>query len=70
MKLTIIIPVYNELATIVQDADLEYNPSEIPRLLEVANSSATQPVAVYGRRPIVISATSSFEVHSTLIVGF
>lgn len=36
---------------IVQDADLEYNPSEIPRLLEVANSSATQPVAVYGRRP-------------------
>ena len=36
---------------IVQDADLEYNPSEIPRLLETAESSVTQPVAVYGRRP-------------------
>ena len=36
---------------IVQDADLEYNPVEIPRLLEAANSSAIQPVAVYGRRP-------------------
>ena len=36
---------------IVQDADLEYNPVEIPRLLDVADSSATQPIAVYGRRP-------------------
>ncbi len=36
---------------IVQDADLEYNPIEIPRLLEAADSSASQPIAVYGRRP-------------------
>ncbi len=36
---------------IVQDADLEYNPVEIPRLLEATESSVMQPIAVYGRRP-------------------
>lgn len=36
---------------IIQDADLEYDPSEIPRLLARAIASTTQPVAVYGRRP-------------------
>lgn len=36
---------------IVQDADLEYDPSEIPRLLNLALAATTQPVAVYGRRP-------------------
>ncbi len=36
---------------IVQDADMEYNPIEIPRLLDAAESSTTYPIAVYGRRP-------------------
>jgi len=36
---------------IVQDADLEYDPAEIPKLLQKAEASSVQPVAVYGRRP-------------------
>ncbi|MCA9193094.1 MAG: glycosyltransferase family 2 protein [Planctomycetales bacterium] len=44
-----------ELATrdwiIIQDADLEYDPNDILRLYQRAESSIEQPVAVYGRRP-------------------
>ena len=44
-----------EIATgdwvIVQDADLEYDPSEIPKLLAVAETALPRTVAVYGRRP-------------------
>lgn len=36
---------------IVQDADLEYDPAQIPQLLQVAESAAPRCVAVYGRRP-------------------
>jgi dolichol-phosphate mannosyltransferase len=36
---------------IVQDADLEYDPSAIPTLLEKAQRSNHVPVAVYGLRP-------------------
>ncbi len=36
---------------IVQDADLEYDPAEILRLLQTAEVAAPQTVAVYGRRP-------------------
>lgn len=36
---------------IVQDADLEYDPAQIPGLLQVAQSAAPRSVAVYGLRP-------------------
>jgi glycosyltransferase involved in cell wall biosynthesis len=36
---------------IIQDADLEYDPGQIPFLLTVAVMSEAQPVAVYGQRP-------------------
>lgn len=36
---------------IIQDADLEYDPAQIPLLLAKAEQSAVQPVAVYGQRP-------------------
>lgn len=36
---------------IIQDADLEYDPAQIPILLAKAQESAGQPVAVYGQRP-------------------
>jgi len=36
---------------IIQDADLEYDPVQIPVLLAAAEKSAVQPVAVYGQRP-------------------
>ncbi len=36
---------------VIQDADLEYDPSQIPLLLAKAEQSAAQPVAVYGQRP-------------------
>lgn len=36
---------------IIQDADLEYSPRDIPRLLVAAQGSKTEPVAVYGQRP-------------------
>ena len=40
-----------KLSVIVQDADLEYDPSEIPKLLAFAESALPRKVAVYGRRP-------------------
>ena len=40
-----------KLSIIVQDADLEYDPSEIPKLLAFAESALPRKVAVYGRRP-------------------
>jgi dolichol-phosphate mannosyltransferase len=36
---------------IIQDADLEYDPSQIPLLLVKAEQSPVHPVAVYGQRP-------------------
>ncbi len=36
---------------IVQDADLEYDPSQIEQLLQNAESYGSPSVAVYGRRP-------------------
>ena len=36
---------------IIQDADLEYDPSEIPGLLQVACKSPRWPLAIYGKRP-------------------
>jgi len=36
---------------IIQDADLEYDPAQIPLLLAKAEQSLVQPVAVYGQRP-------------------
>ena len=36
---------------IIQDADLEYDPAQIPMLLARAEQSALKPVAVYGQRP-------------------
>jgi glycosyltransferase involved in cell wall biosynthesis len=36
---------------IIQDADLEYDPSEIPRLLNQGVNAQQHPVAVFGRRP-------------------
>ena len=36
---------------IIQNADLEYDPAQIPMLLAKAEQSAVQPVAVYGQRP-------------------
>lgn len=36
---------------IVQDADLEYDPADIPRLLKKGIESGGMNVAVYGRRP-------------------
>jgi hypothetical protein len=37
--------------TIVQDADLEYQPWIIPTMLEVTQLLGVHPIAVYGRRP-------------------
>ncbi|MCA9173721.1 MAG: glycosyltransferase family 2 protein [Planctomycetales bacterium] len=36
---------------LVQDADLEYDPADIPRLLAKADSIGGGPLAVYGKRP-------------------
>lgn len=36
---------------IIQDADLEYDPAQIPLLLSKADQSPFRPIAVYGQRP-------------------
>src|SRR6266511_303800 len=46
--LSVIVPAYNEAATIEEDADLEYDPAELPRLLEPIRSGRAD--AVYGSR--------------------
>ena len=53
--LSVLIPVYNEEATVAEDADLEYDPAEIPDV--IAPILAGHADVVYGSRFLCHAAT-------------